>query len=103
MKSASATRRIIETLGEQHPNADTELHYRNPFRLLVARSVGAVHGTTLNMSARVVPGLSERARARKRGTDELEKLILPPGSYARSQGVKRMSKRWGLAWGDVGR
>ena len=37
------TRRIIDTLAEQHPNADTELHYRNAFELLVADDpVGAV-------------------------------------------------------------
>src|SRR4029453_5224794 len=41
MKSAAATRRVIETLAEQHPNADTELHYRNPFELLVATILSA--------------------------------------------------------------
>ena len=45
MKSPQTTRRIIETLAEQHPNADTELHYRNAVR--AARRddpVGAVDG-----------------------------------------------------------
>ncbi len=41
MKSAKTTRRIIETLAEQHPNADTELHYRNAFELLVATILSA--------------------------------------------------------------
>jgi endonuclease-3 len=41
MKSAEVTRRIIETLAEQHPNADTELHYRNAFELLVATILSA--------------------------------------------------------------
>ena len=41
MKSADVTRRIIETLSEQHPNADTELHYRNAFELLVATILSA--------------------------------------------------------------
>ena len=41
LKSAHATRRIIETLSEQHPNADTELHYRTPFELLVATILSA--------------------------------------------------------------
>jgi endonuclease-3 len=41
MKSPAATRRIIETLSEQHPNADTELHYRTPFELLVATILSA--------------------------------------------------------------
>jgi endonuclease III len=41
MKSAEVTRRVIETLAEQHPNADTELHYRNAFELLVATILSA--------------------------------------------------------------
>ena len=41
MKSAPTTRRIIETLAEQHPNADTELHYRTAFELLVATILSA--------------------------------------------------------------
>ena len=41
MKSPRATRRIIEALAEQHPNADTELHYRNGFELLVATILSA--------------------------------------------------------------
>jgi endonuclease-3 len=41
MKSADVTRRVIETLSEQHPNADTELHYRNAFELLVATILSA--------------------------------------------------------------
>jgi endonuclease-3 len=41
LKSPEVTRRIIETLAEQHPNADTELHYRNAFELLVATILSA--------------------------------------------------------------
>jgi endonuclease-3 len=41
MKTARATKRIIETLAGQHPNADTELHYRTPFELLVATILSA--------------------------------------------------------------
>src|SRR5688500_8075793 len=41
MKSAQTTRRVIETLSEQHPNADTELHYRNAFELLAATILSA--------------------------------------------------------------
>ena len=41
MKSPATTRRIIETLSEQHPNADTELHYRTAFELLVATILSA--------------------------------------------------------------
>jgi len=41
MKSPRTTRRIVETLAEQYPNADTELHYGNPFELLVATILSA--------------------------------------------------------------
>jgi endonuclease-3 len=41
MKSAATTRRIIDTLARQHPNADTELRYRNAFELLVATILSA--------------------------------------------------------------
>jgi endonuclease III len=41
MKSPDVTRHIIETLSEQHPNADTELHYRDAFELLVATILSA--------------------------------------------------------------
>jgi endonuclease III len=41
LKSPEVTRRIIDTLSEQHPNADTELHYRNAFELLVATILSA--------------------------------------------------------------
>jgi endonuclease-3 len=35
------TRHIIETLHGQHPGADTELHFRNPYELLVATILSA--------------------------------------------------------------
>ena len=41
MKSPRMTRRIIETLAEQHPHAHTELRYRTPFELLVATVLSA--------------------------------------------------------------
>jgi endonuclease-3 len=41
MKPPATTRRIIETLASQHPNADTELHYRNAYELLVATMLSA--------------------------------------------------------------
>ena len=41
LKAPADTRRIIRTLARQHPNADTELHYRNAFELLVATILSA--------------------------------------------------------------
>jgi endonuclease-3 len=41
VKTASETRRILDTLETQHPDADTELRYRNAFELLVATILSA--------------------------------------------------------------
>jgi len=41
MSSPRTTRRVIEALAAQHPGADTELHYRSPFELLVATVLSA--------------------------------------------------------------
>jgi endonuclease-3 len=41
VKTASETRRILDTLESQHPDADTELHHRNAFELLVATILSA--------------------------------------------------------------
>jgi endonuclease-3 len=40
-KDAATTRRILSKLEKQHPNADTELNYRNPFELLAATILSA--------------------------------------------------------------
>ena len=83
MKSVAATRRIIETLAEQHPKADTELHYRNPFELLVATILSAQStDQRVNM---VTPALFRRypdARALARAApSDLETLILSTGFF----------------------
>jgi endonuclease-3 len=41
VKSAADTQSVIEALAHQHPDADTELHYRNAFELLVATILSA--------------------------------------------------------------
>src|SRR6188474_1971545 len=83
MKSADVTRRIIETLSEQHPNADTELHYRNPFELLVATILSAQStDARVNM---VTPALFKKypdARALATATSaDLEPLIRSTGFF----------------------
>src|SRR6188508_3830598 len=83
MKSADVTRRIIETLSEQHPNADTELHYRNAFELLVATILSAQStDARVNM---VTPALFKKypdaqtlARAKQAA---LEKQIVSTGFF----------------------
>ena len=83
MKSPAKTRKIIETLARQHPNADTELHYRNAFELLVATILSAQStDARVNM---VTPALFARypdARALARATtEELEPQILSTGFF----------------------
>jgi endonuclease-3 len=41
VKTPSDTRRVLDVLETQHPGADTELRYRNPFELLVATILSA--------------------------------------------------------------
>ena len=83
MKSPRAVERIIDTLSEQHPNADTELHYRNAFELLAATILSAQStDERVNM---VTPALFERypdARAMaKADPANLEKMILSTGFF----------------------
>src|SRR2546422_6992381 len=83
MKSAAKTRKIIETLARQHPNADTELHYRNAFELLVATILSA-QSTDVRVNL-VTPALFARypdARALAKATpEELEPQILSTGFF----------------------
>jgi endonuclease-3 len=83
VKAAKTTRRIIETLAQQHPNADTELHYRNAFELLVATILSA-QSTDARVNI-VTPALFKRypdARALARTTPaELEPQILSTGFF----------------------
>src|SRR5215510_12455797 len=83
MKSSQATRRIIEALSELYPGADTELHYRNAFELLVATMLSAQ-----STDARVnidTPALFARypdARTLANATpEELEPQILSTGFF----------------------
>ncbi len=41
MKTPAVARRIFDALERHYPDADTELHYRNPFELLVATILSA--------------------------------------------------------------
>jgi endonuclease-3 len=83
MKSAKTVKRIIETLAQQHPNADTELHYRNAFELLTATILSAQStDERVNM---VTPALFKRypdARTMAKATaSELEPQILSTGFF----------------------
>ena len=60
MKTAVETRHILDKLEAQHPDADTELHHRNAFELLVATILSAQStDARVNM---VTPALFKRYR-----------------------------------------
>jgi endonuclease III len=83
MKTPRETRDILGKLETQHPDADTELHYTNPFELLVATILSAQStDARVNM---VTPALfrrypSARALARARAS-ELEPQIHSTGFF----------------------
>lgn len=83
MKTAAQTRHIIDRLETQHPGADTELHYRNAFELLVATILSAQStDARVNM---VTPALfarypDARALAAAR-TEDVEPLIHSTGFF----------------------
>ena len=83
LKSPATTRRIIETLSEQHPNADTELDYRTPFELLVATILSA-QSTDVRVNL-VTPALFKRypnaAALSKARPQALEKQITSTGFF----------------------
>ena len=83
MKNVHTTRRVIETLSEQHPNADTELNFRNAFELLAATILSA-QSTDVRVNM-VTPALFTRypdARAlAKARPAALEALIVTTGFF----------------------
>jgi endonuclease III len=94
LRNAAATRRILEKLSEQHPGADTELHFSNAYQLLVATILSAQ--CTDERVNQVTPALFRRypdARAlAKASTSELEPQIQSTGFFrAKSRSLKGMA------------
>jgi endonuclease-3 len=95
LKTATETRLILDKLETQHPNADTELHYRNAFELLVATILSAQStDQRVNM---VTPALFRRypdARTLAQATTaELEPQILSTGFFrAKSKSLVGMAQ-----------
>src|SRR5262245_3863327 len=94
MKTARETREILDTLETQHPDADTELHYRTPFELLVATILSA-QSTDARVNI-VTPALFKRypdARALARAKPaDLEQAIHSTGFYrAKTKSLLGMS------------
>jgi len=95
MKSAVETRRILDKLETQHPDADTELHYRSAFELLVATILSA-QSTDQRVNL-VTPALFKRypdARALSNASaSELETLIHSTGFFrAKSKALVGMAR-----------
>ena len=83
MKTRTETRHIFEQLETQHPDADTELHYKNAYQLLVATILSAQStDQRVNM---VTPALFEKypdAKAlAKAKSPELERQIHSTGFF----------------------
>jgi endonuclease-3 len=95
MKTARETRAIFDLLDTQHPGADTELHYKTPFQLLVATILSAQStDARVNM---VTPALFKRykdARALASATTaELEPQIHSTGFFrAKSKSLIGMAQ-----------
>jgi endonuclease III len=96
VKTASETRHILELLETQHPDANTELHYRNAYQLLVATILSAQStDQRVNM---VTPALFKKypdANALARATTaELEPQIHSTGFFrAKSKSLIGMATR----------
>src|SRR5919107_1539305 len=83
MKTAHDTRQVLDKLETQHPDADTELHYRNAFELLTATILSAQStDQRVNM---MTPALFKRypdaAALAKATPEELEPQIHSTGFF----------------------
>src|SRR5436190_207941 len=95
MKTPGDTRRIMDALEGQHPGADTELHYRTPFELLVATILSA-QSTDARVNL-VTPALFKRYSTAKHfaraTTKALEPQIHSTGFFrAKSKALLGMAK-----------
>ncbi len=96
MKTPRHTREILEKLEAEHPDADTELHFRNAFELLVATILSA-QSTDARVNL-VTPALFKKypdARAlAKAKPAALEKAIHSTGFYrAKAKSLLGMAKK----------
>ena len=83
MKTARETRAILDLLETQHPDADTELHYKTAFQLLVATILSA-QSTDVRVN-QVTPPLFARypdaAHLAQAAPTDVEPLILSTGFF----------------------
>ena len=95
MDRSTNARQVLRKLQRQHPDADTELHYENPFQLLVATILSA-QSTDAGVN-RVTPALFKRysdAAALAQATpEELERLIHATGFFrAKARSLMGMAR-----------
>jgi endonuclease-3 len=93
-KTPEETRAILKKLERQHPGADTELHFRTPYELLVATILSAQ--CTDERVNQVTPALFQRypnaAALHKATTAELEPQIQSTGFFrAKSKSLAGMA------------
>lgn len=83
MKSATQLRAVLRKLEAQHPNADTELHYKNAYQLLVATVLSAQ--STDRRVNEVTPAIFEQYPNAKAlaaiQPEQLEPLVRPTGFF----------------------
>ena len=94
-KDIEVAEAILKALERQHPNADTELHYSNPYELLVATILSAQ--CTDERVNQVTPALFKRypdaAALANATTAELEPQIQSTGFFrAKSKSLLGMAK-----------
>ena len=94
LKTTAETRRILDALFTQHPNADTELDFRNAYELLVATILSAQ--CTDERVNKVTPALFKRypdpATLARASTAELEPQIQSTGFFrAKSRSLAGMA------------
>ena len=95
MDRSTKAREVLRKLQRQHPDADTELHYENPYQLLVATILSA-QSTDAGVN-RVTPTLFQRypnAAALAQATpEELEPLIHATGFFrAKARSLMGMAR-----------
>lgn len=95
MKPAAAARAVLKKLERQHPNADTELHFKNAYQLLVATILSAQ--STDERVNTVTPALFDRypdATALARANpEEIEPHIRSTGFFrAKSRALSGMAQ-----------
>src|SRR5436190_14805107 len=93
-KTRPVTRRIMSALYEQHPGADTELHFKDAYQLLVATILSAQ--CTDERVNQVTPALFKRypnaAALARATTSELEPQIVSTGFFrAKSKALHGMA------------